>query len=58
MTGLRQLWIIVSYELRSRWRSLIIWGVALGALGALYVALYPAMSDMLNEYMQEAPASR
>jgi ABC-2 type transport system permease protein len=57
VTSLRQLWVIVSYELRSRRRSLIIWGVALGALGALYVALYPAMSDMLNEYIKDAGES-
>jgi ABC-2 type transport system permease protein len=38
-----------------RVRSLAIWGVALGGLGALYVALYPSMSGLLEDYMQQAP---
>jgi ABC-2 type transport system permease protein len=36
-------------------RSIAIWGVALGALGALYVALYPSMSGLLEDYMNQAP---
>ncbi|MBN1320353.1 MAG: ABC transporter permease subunit [Thermoleophilia bacterium] len=55
MTGLRQVWVLVAHELRRRWRSLLIWGVALGALGALYVALYPTMSRYIEDYMENAP---
>ena len=32
-------------------------GWSSAALGALYVALYPSMSSMLDEYMQNAPES-
>ena len=57
MASLRQAWILAAHDLRRRWRSLVVWGVILGALGALYVALYPSMSKMLEEYMQQAPES-
>jgi ABC-2 type transport system permease protein len=57
MTDLRQVWALISHDLRRRWRSIIIWGVALGATGALYVALYPSMSSMLDELVKEAPES-
>lgn len=55
MTSPSQVWVLVSHELRRRWRSLLIWGVALGALGVLYVALYPTMSRYFEEYMKNAP---
>ncbi len=54
---MNQIWALTSHELRRRWRSLLIWGVVIGALGALYVALYPAMSGILDEYMKSAPES-
>ncbi len=57
MDGLRQVWTVVAHELRGRWRSLLVWGVALGGLGALYVALYPTMSGFLNDYVKNAPES-
>jgi ABC-2 type transport system permease protein len=57
MTGLKQLWVIVAHELYSRRRSLIIWGFALGALGALYVAIFPTMSNILDEYIKNADES-
>jgi ABC-2 type transport system permease protein len=53
--GLRTVWILAAHSLRGRYRSIIIWGVALGGLGALYVALYPAMSALLQQYMEQAP---
>lgn len=55
MTGARQVWVLIAHELHRRRRSLLIWGVALGALGALYVALYPTMSRYIDEYMENAP---
>jgi ABC-2 type transport system permease protein len=50
-------WTIISHQLRHRWRSLLIWGVALGGLGALYVALFPSMSGLLDEYVKNMPES-
>lgn len=55
MAGLGQVWALVAHEMRRRVRSILIWGVALGGLGALYVALYPSMSGLLEDYMQQAP---
>jgi ABC-2 type transport system permease protein len=46
---------LVAHQLRSRVRSIVIWGVALGALGALYVALFPSMSSLLEQYVRGAP---
>lgn len=50
-------WTLAAHQLRGRVRQIIIWGVVLGALGALYVALFPSMGDLLGEYMTEAPES-
>ena len=55
MTGLRQVWVLAAHDLRKRWRSVLIWGVALGAVGALYVALYPTMKDFMDEFDQGGP---
>ena len=55
MEGLRMVWALVSHSLRGRYRSITIWGIALGGLGALYVALYPAMSSLLQQYIDQAP---
>jgi len=52
-----QIRTLVSHELRRRWRSLLIWGIAIGGLGALYIALFPTVSSMLDEYLQNAPES-
>jgi ABC-2 type transport system permease protein len=57
MTGLRQVWVLIAYELRRRWRSILIWGVALGAMGALYVALYPSVSSLMDDFLKNAPES-
>jgi ABC-2 type transport system permease protein len=54
---MNQVRTLTAHDLRRRLRSLIIWAVVVGALGALYVALYPSMSSMLDEYMQNAPES-
>jgi ABC-2 type transport system permease protein len=47
-------WILLTQQLRRRLRSIAIWGVALGGLGALYVALYPSMSGLLEQYLEQA----
>jgi ABC-2 type transport system permease protein len=57
VTGLGQVWVLAAQQLRARWRSLTTWGVALGALGALYVALYPSMSSFMQDYLEQAPES-
>jgi ABC-2 type transport system permease protein len=57
MTGLGQVWTLVAHQLSRRWRSLLAWGVGLGAVGALYAALFPSMSGLLNEFMESAPES-
>jgi len=53
----RQLRALLAQELADRWRSLVIWGLALGVLGILYVALYPSMSKFMEEYLEQAPES-
>jgi ABC-2 type transport system permease protein len=47
-------WPLTKQQLRGRVRSIAIWGVALGALGALYVALFPTMSGFLEQYLEQA----
>ena len=47
-------WLLTKQQLRPRVRSIVIWGVVLGALGALYVALFPSMSDFLRQYLDQA----
>lgn len=54
MTGAGHWWLLARQQLRGRVRSIIIWGVALGALGALYVALFPSMSELLRQYLDQA----
>lgn len=54
---MNQIWTLAGHELRRRWRSLLIWSIAIGGLGALYIALFPTMSSMLDEYLQNAPES-
>jgi ABC-2 type transport system permease protein len=47
-------WLLTKQQLRSRVRSIAIWGVVIGALGALYVALFPSMSGFLRQYLDQA----
>lgn len=46
---------LVAHQLRSRVRGTIVWSLSLGLLGALYVALFPAMSGQIDEYMKAMP---
>jgi ABC-2 type transport system permease protein len=55
VAGLSGVWTLAAHQLRARLRQILVWGVILGALGALYVALFPSMGDLLGEYMAEAP---
>ena len=48
MSGPDRVRTLVAHQLRSRVRSIVIWGVALGALGALYVTLFPSMSSLFS----------
>jgi hypothetical protein len=57
VTGLREVWVLATHDLRKRRRSVLIWGVALGAVGALYVALYPTMKSFMDEFVKQAPES-
>ncbi len=57
MTGLREVWVLTAHQLRRRWRSLLIWGLGLGAMGALYVALFPSMSGLMEDFTKNAPES-
>lgn len=57
MSSVRQIWTLTIHELRGRWRSLLVWSVILGGLGALYVALFPSMSKFMTEYLERAPES-
>jgi ABC-2 type transport system permease protein len=57
VSGLREVWVLAAHDLRKRWRSVLIWGIALGAVGALYVALYPTMKNFMDEFVKQAPES-
>jgi ABC-2 type transport system permease protein len=54
MRGSHRWWLLARQQLRGRVRSIVIWGVALGGLGALYVALFPSMSELLRQYLDQA----
>ena len=55
MAGLERIQLLIEHQLRGRARSVVIWGAAIGSLGALYVALYPSMSRLLEQYVEQAP---
>lgn len=57
MSAPRLVWVLLTHQMSRRWRSLLIWGVGLGALGALYVALYPSMSGLMEDFIKNAPES-
>jgi ABC-2 type transport system permease protein len=57
LTGLREVWVLTLHQLRRRWKSLLIWGLGLGAMGALYVGLFPSMSGLMEDFAKDAPES-
>lgn len=57
MERLKPIWVLAAHSLHRRYRSLLVWGVVLGALGALYVALYPTMSRFIEKALEQAPES-
>lgn len=57
MSHLRGIWVLTAHKLGRRWRSLLVWGLGLGAMGVLYVALYPSMSGLMEDFAKNAPES-
>lgn len=49
--------VFIEHVLRSKARSVLVWGVALGLFGALIVAVYPSMGDPaeIQEYAENLP---
>lgn len=47
--------VLTLHLVRRQGRAMVVWGVSLGVLGALYVAMYPSMSAQVNEYMSQLP---
>lgn len=50
-----RLWVLTRQILAEQRRNVLIWGVALGLLGFMYVALYPSFKDTLNEALKDFP---
>jgi ABC-2 type transport system permease protein len=50
-------WTLLVHTLREQWRSILIWGVSLGLLSVLYVALYPGFKESLGAYLETMPES-
>lgn len=58
--GLTKLLTITGHAINLKAQAMLIWGVALGALGALFVALYPSISDSsagMQEMVSSMPAA-
>ncbi len=51
-----RLWTLTANSMREQWRAVLIWGVSLGLLNILYVALFPGFKDSLNSYLSTMPA--
>lgn len=50
-----RLWVLTRQTLSEQRRNVLIWGVAMGLLGLMYVALYPSFKDTLNQYLKDLP---
>jgi ABC-2 type transport system permease protein len=47
--------VLVEHALRMQWRAVVIWGLALGALSALIVGIYPSFGSNFDELLQQYP---
>jgi Putative exporter of polyketide antibiotics len=50
-----RLWVLTRQILAEQRRNVLIWGVFMGLLGLMYVALYPSFKDTLNEALKDFP---
>ena len=50
-----RLLVLTRQTLTEQKRNVLIWGVAMGLLGLMYVALYPSFKDTLNEALKDFP---
>ena len=50
-----RLWVLTRQILAEQRRSVLIWGISMGLLGLMYVALYPSFKDTLNEALKDFP---
>lgn len=50
-----RLWVLTRQILAEQRRNVLIWGVAMGLLGLMYVALYPSFKDTLNQALKDFP---
>ncbi len=48
-------WALSRQTLVEQRRNIVVWGVAMGLLGMMYVMLYPAFKDTLNQYLKDFP---
>jgi len=49
-------WTLSGRSLREQARGILVWGVSLGLLNLLYVALYPGFKESLGKYLETMPA--
>jgi ABC-2 type transport system permease protein len=50
-----RLWALTRQILAEQRRNILIWGVSMGLLGLMYVALYPSFKDTLSQYLKDFP---
>lgn len=50
-----RLWALTRQILAEQRRNVLIWGLSMGLLGLMYVALYPSFKDTLNEALKDFP---
>lgn len=50
-----RLWTLTRQTLTEQRRNVLIWGVLMGLLGLMYVALYPSFKDTLSQYLKDFP---
>lgn len=50
-------WTLLLHTVREQARSLLVWGVSLGLLSVLYVALFPGFEESLGQYLETMPES-